>query len=673
MLADKGYDVMDDPDHVEAQPEAHHHDYVRACVRRRWQWVTIATMAGILAILISLAMHFSYLKRHRKSAIEDDLDSDQRRFTFTYFKSCSEMEELTSLETEEDISISMSLVPGWSWWSSDYCDYCNCSTRANYPGLVYAAETAKAGDSASSSSAAGAGAAAPSSPDYSTTNNQVKGVDEADVIKTDGRFFYLLVLSENLLIICKAYPPQELDVLSRVDLRQSGLVYPQNLFIKGDIVAVLGTSTLRAEATGEYFSVAACQLWDIKNRSAPSLTQTIEVEGDHVASRLVDDVMYLAIRTYCPLRRRMSNEKVFQPSTRASAPLFRSTFAAQDSMASPPFRPIAPCTSISWIPELPSATGWISIVSVRISRENLGRISSATHAGNGFVLYASSTHLYVASTTWGEGEEGGGGGGGGGGKGVAVGEGGAAGGSSFRLAEPMTVIIKVPGIIINQFAMDEFDDHLRVATTSGDVWGQTSNMVYVVTFRRVDPLFVINASDPWNPLLKGELKIPGFSEYLHPINDTHLIGLGRETREERGMVLQLGVKISVFDVTVPSSPKEQQAIVLGGAGSYSEAAWDHKAFLLHRGLLVLPMYLYTEDQVPFSGAILFDMFGEKIKERGRISHCSGVTTCNENKRIRRSVYIDDCIFTFSDRTSQVHQVRDVTLIRQVNLSRPACE
>jgi len=636
MLPSKNYDVMEDPDHGETGLDTSEHGYVRACVRRRWQWVTIATMAGILAIVISLAKHFAYLKKYRNSIIddEDEFDGNQRRFTFTYFDSCSEMKEATKLEAGDEVSVSTSLVPGWGWMSSDYCDFCNCSVFANRPGLVYAAETAKAGDASASSSTP----STPSSPDYSTTNNQVKGVDEADVIKTDGKYFYLLVVSEGMLIICKAYPPQELDVLSKIDLRQSGVVYPQNLFVKEDIVTVLGTSTLRAEATEEYFSVAVCQLWDVYNRSAPSLTQTIEVEGDHVASRLVEDVIYLAIRTYRPSRRRVADTKMSQPSiisSRASVPLFRSTTAG-GSQDTPPLRPIAPCTSISYIPELPAATGWISIVSVRISRKNLGKISTATHAGTGFVLYASSTHLYVASTTWGDDDEAGG------------------KGSSFRSGEPMTVIIKfamnageptfvqlikVPGIIVNQFAMDEFKDHLRVATTSGDVWGQTSqsnlfiinatggvqgqlrglargerifsvrfagSMVYIVTFRRVDPLFVINASDASHPLVKGELKIPGFSEYLHPINDTHLLGLGRETKEERGAVLQLGVKISLFDVTVPSSPKERQAIVLGGAGSYSEAAWDHKAFLLHRDLLVLPMNLYTDDEarVPALGFLL---------------------------------------------------------------------
>eukprot|EP00960_Hanusia_phi_P078479 768820-Hanusia_phi.AAC.8 len=133
------------------------------------------------------------------------------------------MKEATKLEAGDEVSVSTSLVPGWGWMSSDYCDFCNCSVFANRPGLVYAAETAKAGDASASSSTP----STPSSPDYSTTNNQVENkialFRHAHHLQGES----LGSLSSRYNGVNQAYPPQELDVLSKIDLRQSGVVYPQ--------------------------------------------------------------------------------------------------------------------------------------------------------------------------------------------------------------------------------------------------------------------------------------------------------------------------------------------------------------------------------------------------------------------------------------------------------------
>jgi uncharacterized secreted protein with C-terminal beta-propeller domain len=162
----------------------------------------------------------------------------------------------------------------------------------------------------------------------------------------------------------------------------------------------------------------------------------------------------------------------------------------------------------------------------------------------------------------------------------------------------------VPGTIDNQFSLDEYQGNLRIATTSMTQNGTTANNVYVldpemtrvgtleglaegeriyavrylkntayvVTFRQTDPLFVIDLTDPAKPAVKGQLKIPGFSEYLHPVGENLLVGLGNNTVTTKwGGVITDGLKLSLFDVADPGNPKEVSSLLLGNLNSQSEA------------------------------------------------------------------------------------------------------
>jgi len=102
---------------------------------------------------------------------------------------------------------------------------------------------------------------------------------------------------------------------------------------------------------------------------------------------------------------------------------------------------------------------------------------------------------------------------------------------------------------------------------------------YIVTFRQVDPLFVLDLSNPSKPRVTGELKVPGFSSYLHPVTDKVLLGIGRDVDENTGM--QNGIKLSLFDVSDEGRPKEMTTLVLGGPGSYADVLDNHKALMLN--------------------------------------------------------------------------------------------
>ncbi len=228
------------------------------------------------------------------------------------------------------------------------------------------------------------------------------------------------------------------------------------------------------------------------------------------------------------------------------------------------------------------------------------------------------------------------------------------------------------GAILNQFSMDEKDGYLRIATTSGEIWdGSSDNNLYVldkdldiagkieklapgeriysarfigdraylVTFKSIDPFYVIDLSKPESPKVLGYLKIPGYSDYLHPYDDTHIIGIGKDVNEsidadkvhsENAFYYTAvgGMKIAVFDVSDVANPKESANIIVGDRGTDSNALYDHKAFLFDkkRNLLVLPISLAEKDkskyegEITWQGAYVFDINLNEIKVKGRITH-----------------------------------------------------
>ena len=211
-------------------------------------------------------------------------------------------------------------------------------------------------------------------------------------------------------------------------------------------------------------------------------------------------------------------------------------------------------------------------------------------------------------------------------------------GPSFTLAAAGNVT----GTVMNQYSMDEYNGYFRIATTSYDysstsytsaqqnnlyildsnlqVVGKIENLAsgeelhsarfiadrcYLVTFNQIDPLFVVDLTQPTNPMVLGNLTIPGYSDFLQPYDATHLIGIGQDVNasidankvETPGAVYYtavLGLKISLFDVSNVANPKETSSIVIGDSGTTSEALTDPKAILFDasRNLLVLPVELY---------------------------------------------------------------------------------
>ncbi|MBN1793288.1 beta-propeller domain-containing protein [Candidatus Woesearchaeota archaeon] len=285
---------------------------------------------------------------------------------------------------------------------------------------------------------------------------------------------------------------------------------------------------------------------------------------------------------------------------------------------------------------------------------------------------------------------------------------------------------KVPGHIMNQFSMDEEGDVFRIATTISQRWSRfaatsdekmtesTNNVftmdkslkvlgslkglaegeqiystrfigerLYMVTFRQVDPFFVIDLSDAKNPRMLGKLKIPGFSRYLHPYDANTIIGIGRDA-SETGRTR--GLKISLFDVTDVEKPKEIAKFTTDERYAQSTAEYEHKAFLFskEKELLVIPAYSQTYDDwgwegdeiMPrkpeavqgYNGAMVFKITKDDIELRGIVDHSASLGgKYYYRPAVERSLYIEDLLYTKSQGLLRINKIGDLSKVKNVEL------
>ena len=453
--------------------------------------------------------------------------------------------------------------------------------------------------------------------DYSGTNNQVSGVDEADFIKTDGEYTYLL--SGGYFLILDTWPAEQSEELARVELEG----YPVDLFIDQDTAWVVSHAYQTAPwQTTTGFAprvnyLTQVSLFDISNRSSPQLLRRVSVEAGYVNARLIDHRVHMVVSSYLDLYSLLDESQPVEIEDMLPTLLDQSP---TDELTNVTPQLISDCASV-YHPLTANGTGTISLLTFDLS-DPMAEISRQTLVSNSGEIYANTEHLYIASRedmywAW-----------------LPVMEG-------DDQPRPGTTIHKfaiegaprylasgrVEGYLLNQFSMDEYQGLLRVATTDNAWWsddppknrlfilqqsdteletrsvlsglgkpGETIFAVrfieergFVVTFQQIDPLYSLDLSDPDHPLIAGELEVPGFSTYLHPIDDNLLLAIGRDETNS-------SIKLSLFDLSLMSEPQLLQEQVIG-SGSYSEAEYNHKAFTWYarENLLALPMTRWSGD------------------------------------------------------------------------------
>ena len=550
--------------------------------------------------------------------------------------------------------------------------------------------------------------AAPSLPsiggsqDHSTTNIQVQGVDEADIVKNDGRYIY--VISGGQLAIVDAYPGEKAKILS--ETRVNGT--PVEIFLSGDRLVVFSSGesyypvmykTGGMVAPRYYRTAAHAYMYSLRDRANPELVRDITFSGTYYDSRMIADRVYV-----------ITNENVYYGMGDIPMP------EVKDGAGTT----IEPRVSYFDVPFDSYTFSTISSFSMTDDRS----LSAGSYLlGYTSTLYVSQDNIYMAFR-----------------KPFAIREAPvvandlAASRVRPQPTEEVTAIYRfsirngqirsngrgeVTGHLLNQFSMDESGGNLRVATTvqgygsSGsyeynNVFVLDSGMktvgslkyiapdekiystrfigdrLYMVTFKRIDPLFVIDLSDPANPGILGKLKIPGYSDYLHPYDKDHIIGLGKETEmNDWGGVSTSGLKLALFDVSDVNHPKEVDHVEIGDAGSDSAALRDHKAFLFSRekDLLVIPVravqkVLLKGDYSPYTqkvwqGAYAFSISPSKgFTLRGKVTHSSEDSSgyyWGSRDAVKRSLYIGDVLYTLSSAEIIATDLATMNPIREIPL------
>ena len=589
--------------------------------------------------------------------------------------------------------------------------------------------------------------------EYSETNNQVEGVDEADFVKTDGAFVY--VVAGGRFQVLDAWPAPETRVIASVPIEGE----PKRLFVHEDR-AVVYSSIADIYRTPEYPGAPVtggectygydCEftgdgktlevsVFDISDRSQPELLREIAFNGSYVNARRVGNIVHTVVvfpeasvpgLVYWPEE---LGPWTCQPPTGRTEEEIRALFDALrernlsliGSAEIADFLPsvkdtrydgetpvvrenlFEDCTSF-YLPGFGDGQSLVSLVSFLI--DGMDELGSSTIVGRPGAVYSSIRSLYLA-TRHGRRESG-----------------------RWFFPDPeinpeATTVHKfqlfydrsessylgsgaVKGRVLNQFAMDEHEGHLRIATTTGhlpspDVHSTVSvlaqeesglaivgqvdgiapsedirsvrfsgSMGFIVTFKKTDPLFVLDLSVPASPAIRGELKIPGFSTYMHMLDETHVLSIGYDADDQGSFAWFQGILLQVFDVGDPENPVLSHREVIGTRGSTSEAATNHLAFTYFRprGLLAIPITICEGGSgggygqtMSFSGLRVYRVGTETGFELlGGVPHAAPSPTfsCSNwwtrsNSVVKRSIFMEDYVYSVALDGIDISHVNDL--------------
>jgi hypothetical protein len=449
---------------------------------------------------------------------------------------------------------------------------------------------------------------------FSGTNVQEAGVDEPDIVKTDGvRLF--VVVDETL----RAFDLRGAQPIALGTLRLGGP--GGELLLFGDRLLVIAASGSRTDVHEV----------DVRDPSAMRVVRSLSMEGDYVSARAAGGTVRVVVES-AP-RALSGTARRFRRSVRSATWLPRAVVRRAPG-AAPQRRKLVDCRSVRRT-ATPSGYDVVTVVTLGIA-DGLQQLDADAVMTTAETIYATPDSLYVAANEWRTGRS---------------------GLHRFDLTDPgrseYVASGSVPGRLVSQWALSEHDGHLRVASTTG--WGDGSesrvtvlrqdagvlapvglvtglgrteeirgvrfmgDVGYVVTFRQIDPLYTVDLAEPANPRVLGELKIPGYSTYLHPVGEGLLLGVGQDASSEGET---RGTQISLFDVSDLGAPRRLQSIALGRR-QWSPVEDDHRAFLFwpHTGLVVLPLERWSSRGEPaWAGAAAFRLAGARLSEIARIVH-----------------------------------------------------
>ncbi|HEV2118596.1 MAG TPA: beta-propeller domain-containing protein [Candidatus Bathyarchaeia archaeon] len=547
-------------------------------------------------------------------------------------------------------------------------------------------------------------------PTHSETNQQVPGVDELDTVKNDGQYVY--TITNNTVAIVQAYPTTDARLLAKVAINET----LQGIFVVGNrLVIVSGIPGYpypyfgRAMFTGagagvtqpgsiatiypirSFSGTTSIFVFDISNHANPVMTTRVEVNGTLAGARLIGNNVYLVATqpVFC-------YGEVLLPEHIVNGKAVKATPA-----------------QVYHSDIIDGGYSFTTIVGFDATQNNPRPVAKIYLIGTTSTIYASLHDIYLTQPVWSQSQQ------------TIV----------HRinidgLAITYEATGAVPGIVLNQFSMDEYKGYLRIATANccsqggggpiplayAPVSQQETNVYildkslhptgkleglspgeqiysarfmgdrgYLVTYKRTDPLFVIGLQDPARPSVLGQLNVTGVSDYLQPYDETHLIGIGQSGTDVawENAVRFTGLKISLFNVTDPKEPSETSRYLIGGPGTSSPAINDHRAVLFERtfNLLVIPveviappqntatMYSY---QPIWQGAYVFNVTPDNgIILKGRVTQLQNgqlPSWQNNNIFITRTLYVGNVLYTISNNIVQMNSLTDLSKLGAVSLT-----
>jgi hypothetical protein len=496
----------------------------------------------------------------------------------------------------------------------------------------------------------------------SQTNVQEAGVDEPDWVKAAGTTLFVAKQGKLRAIDAGGDRPRELGAIDVPG-------YSQDLLVRGDRALVITTlgdgpvafaAQVPAVSPARWLGKTRLMEVDISDPAKMRVLRELDVEGSYLSARLTGATARVIVRT--------EPRGIVMPQTAGDAPAGELKRAWRRSVRSTRTRAWLPsavvrdrrkgsarrralvrCKQVRRTQSF-SGLGTLTVLTIDMQR-GLPAVDADALMTDGDTVYASEDRLYVASQRWlpPDAER------------AEIRDQSATGLHAFSTEKAGETSYvgsgEIPGYLLNQWSLSEHEGTLRAATTSMPPWnsgavgesavrtlqerdgrlvkvGEVGGLGkgeriyavrfigdtgFVVTFRQVDPLYTIDLSNPASPRVVGELKIPGYSAYLHPVGDGLLLGVGQDATSEGR---RAGVQLSLFDVSDLANPVRLNQFALG-ENSYTPVEDDHHAFLWWgpRKLAVIPAYRYVENGGSFAGSLAFtvDRAGG-IAEAGRMAH-----------------------------------------------------
>lgn len=548
--------------------------------------------------------------------------------------------------------------------------------------------------------------------DYSTTNIQVENVDEADIVKTDGDYIYSI--SEDNVIITDVKDPKQPKVVATIKSEDDDI--PEDIILYKDKLVVIST---KGNQTQRYYynnrMNTVVKIYNITSREKPVLTKSYEMYEPYYTSRCIDNVLYVIssgnlrkeddkiVVGYNEdnMEKEMSIDKIkYLKDVKTTKQTLISTVDLNNETADIKLDSYLMNISNAYVSE-----NAIYLLNQKYNNDSKIPIKLLFGFKGVFGLedyYEMDSESGYYTEIY-----------------------------KFDIKENVEykAKTKVKEKTINQYSLDEKDNHLRIALYDNDgsrvaifdedlkQIGISDNVakgekmyssrfigdkVYFVTYKTIDPLFVMDLSNEAKPKVLGKLKIPGYSTYLHPYDENHIIGIGMETKEiinrnSNGKVISttakvVGMKMALFDVSNVNSPVQISSVVIGDSRTTSAILTNPKALLFskEKSLIAIPVNNYSQDfevtlsnnyetminnytkySKPYNaeGYFVYNInVQDGFKLKGVITHeKTNATYYYSNSKLLRGLYIDNNLYTVSETMIKVNELDSLKAVGELKL------